>query len=905
MKKSGFKSLLKKIRPYAVPGIITGLVMIVILILKGIWPFGSSRIDYFDNMQQVAPLYAHLWDFMHGKASIWFDWYTGLGTNVSMSISAFSMISPFNLLLYFVPRNYILESISILTLVKMIFMSVAMYALINKKYNNLVYGLKVMFSCMYAFCGYVILYGSCFTPWMDIVAFFPILIMAYDRMLETGKKMFYICMIALCFIINYYLSAMSLIYIFLICGIRMVVMQERKQWRETAWNVGIGTIAGIGLSAFVLVPVFAQLSSSQRGGASKGLLSQYAGWITSSIVTDGAMAALQRWMMLYGLAFVIAVIIMGIKIYKSDRRQLIYTIAMLVVALGPVLMEATNLMWHFGSYNGYTLRNGYLISFTLICVAAGMAEKMFADIPLKGAFYRRQTAVVAVIGAVYVMVYNILPINNEKLAMAFFIMIFAVMFAVYIFMFIRKKEFNCKSVILVIALELFIGAYALIGPPKFYTYEDYQIGDYVQYANDAADTLDIEESATDRIVNPDISLNANYPLILRRGALSSFTAALEDDTQSYAKRWGYSKYFLWLLDSGGTVFSNAVLHVTQAVNINELDSALYTLEKKEGDYSLYNTNYNLPFGFCVDSSFSKLDMTNVDWITYHNRMYKAMTGDKETFVTRIYPQAETAGNIKSMTLNVGSRSAIYMNIADVKKPNADANASKLESSIHVYVNGEAVVVPTLGDVNNTAYFTDYNNNLLYHGIFEDEDVQIKIEYDKPKYMNQSKMTIGLLNMEKMDKLCEDFADKQTDVSYTNNTLTVKINSDGTKDYALIPVIKSANWTVTLDGKTVKTKEIAGLFTGVQVHEGENTLVFTFVPKGRNAGLLITLVTLLITVACLIINHKRTINVPVWAKYCAQYVYIGLFAIVVAAMFVVPVIGTIPATIYHIIRIILK
>lgn len=905
MKKSGFKSLLKKIRPYAVPGIITGLVMIVILILKGIWPFGSSRIDYFDNMQQVAPLYAHLWDFMHGKASIWFDWYTGLGTNVSMSISAFSMITPFNLLLYFVPRSYILESISIITLVKMIFMSVAMYALINKKYNNLVYGLKVMFSCMYAFCGYVILYGSCFTPWMDIVAFFPLLIMAYDRMLETGKKMFYICMIALCFIINYYLSAMSLIYIFLICGIRMVVIKERKQCKETAWNVGIGTIAGIGLSAFVLVPVFAQLSSSQRGGASKGLLSQYAGWITSSIVTDGAMAALQRWMMLYGLAFVIAVIIMGIKIYKSDRRQLIYTIAMLVVALGPVLMEATNLMWHFGSYNGYTLRNGYLISFTLICVAAGMAEKMFADIPLKSAFYRRQTAVVAIIGAVYVMLYNILPINNEMLAMAFFIMIFAVMFAVYMFMLIRKKEFNCKSVILVIALELFIGAYALIGPPKFYTYEDYQIGDYVQYANDAADSLDIEESATDRIVNPDISLNANYPLILRRGALSSFTAALEDDTQSYAKRWGYSKYFLWLLDSGGTVFSNAVLHVTQAVNINELDSALYTLEKKEGDYSLYNTNYNLPFGFCVDSSFSKLDMTNVDWITYHNRMYKAMTGDKETFVTRIYPQAETAGNIKSMTINVGSRSAIYMNIADVKKPNADANASKLESSIHVYVNGEAVVVPTLGDVNNTAYFTDYNNNLLYLGIFEDEDVQIKIEYDKPKYMNQSKMTIGLLNMEKMDKLCEDFADKQTDVSYTNNTLTVKINSDGTKDYALIPVIKSANWTVTLDGKTVKTKEIAGLFTGVQVHEGENTLVFTFVPKGRDVGLLITFVTLLITVLCLVINYKRTINVPVWAKYCAQYIYIGLFAIVVAAMFVVPVISTIPAAVYHIIRILLK
>ena len=65
---------------------------------------------------------------------------------------------------------------------------------------------------------------------------------------------------------------------------------------------------------------------------------------------------------------------------------------------------------------------------------------MFADIPLKGAFYRRQTAIVAVIGAVYVMIYNILPINNEMLAMAFFIMIFAIMFAVYMFMLIRKKK---------------------------------------------------------------------------------------------------------------------------------------------------------------------------------------------------------------------------------------------------------------------------------------------------------------------------------------------------------------------------------------------------------------------------------------------------------------------------------
>ena len=49
----------RKIASYIIPGIITLLVMVFVLIVKGIWPFGSNRIDLFDNMQQVAPLYAH------------------------------------------------------------------------------------------------------------------------------------------------------------------------------------------------------------------------------------------------------------------------------------------------------------------------------------------------------------------------------------------------------------------------------------------------------------------------------------------------------------------------------------------------------------------------------------------------------------------------------------------------------------------------------------------------------------------------------------------------------------------------------------------------------------------------------------------------------------------------------
>lgn len=901
MKKDKIKSLARKIKPFALPGIITFAVMVVILIFRGIWPFGSNRIDYFDNMQQVAPLYAHLWDWMHGKASLWFDWYTGLGTNVSMSISAFSMLSPFNLVLYLVPRNYILESISILTVIKMVFMAVAMYALLNKKYNKLQYCMKVTFSCMYAFCGYVILYGSCFTPWMDIVALFPVLIMAYDHMLETGKKLFYICMVALIFIINYYLSAMALIYIFLICGVRILLMQERSKWKDTAWNVGIGTVTGIGLSAFVLIPVFMQLSSSQRGGQGNSIVSQYISWLKSSIVTDGTMAAFQRWMMFYGLAFVLAVIVIGIIKYKEDKKETRYILAILVATVSPVIIEGANLMWHFGSYNGYTLRNGFLIAFTLICVAARYGERIFKDIELPKKYIIRQAVIAAVMCVVYAAAYNLIPSNNEVIAIIFFMAILIAMFIVYIRKFIEEKdEFNCKSVIALIAVEVFIGAYSLIGPPKFYSYEDYQIGDYVQYANEASDVLDIEESAVDRIVNPDISLNANYPLILRRGALSSFTAALQSDTQSYAKNWGYSKYFLWLLDSGGTVFTNSMLHTTEAVNQNALDERLYTLERESGSYKLYKTNYNLPFGFCVNNSIRKSRLNSGNWITYHNQFYTAMTGDREPLVSGLSVNTITEDTVKTMNVDVENKGALYMSIVDVNNRNGDANVSWLISSMHIYVNDEPVLIPTLGDIDNTAYFTDYNNNLVYLGIFENENVKIRVEYDDPWYLKVSEITLGCLDMDKMQKVCDEYADKQTEVTYTNNSLTVKIEADAYKNYAVIPVVYSDNWKVTLDGKEVKAEEVAGLFTGVSVHSGENTLVFTFEPKGKKEGALISLATLLILMFCLVINHFKKIDAPKWVKYCAIFIYIELFNIVVVAMFLLPALCTIPAFFYQII-----
>lgn len=895
------KSLFQRVKLYAIPGLITCAVIVFIYVFKGIWPFGANRIDYFDNMQQVAPLYAHLWDWMHGKASLWFDWYTGFGTNVSMSISAFSMLSPFNLLLYLFPRTLILESISILTLVKMIFMAVAMYAYINKKYNSLSYNMKVAFSLMYTFCGYTVLYGSCFTPWMDIVALFPLLMLAYENMMQTGKKLFYIIMVAIIFIINYYLGAMSLVYIFLISGAYVLLMSKKEKIKEHAWNLGIGTVAGLGLSCFVLVPVMMQLSGSQRGGSGQGIVSQYIGWIKSAIISDGQMAAFQRWMMLYGMAFAAAVIIMGLKKFKEEKNTIRYMISLLLISLLPIVVEGINLMWHFGSYNGYTLRNGYIVAFTLITVAAYFAQRMFEEVTADKKQLVKQLVIFVVAAAVYAVIYNIIPSND--IILAAFILFIAIFIAAFIFYNKKLKKdgigFDFNTIIAIVAIEVFIGAYSLIGPPKFYEYEPYQYGDYVQAANEVKDSLDIEESVTERIVNPDISLNANYPLILRRSAMSSFTAALQSDTQSYSKKFGYSKYFLWLLDSGGTVFTNSLFHVTQAVNVNELDSQMYTAVRSDGDYTLYDANYKLPFAISVNKNITRQDFSG-NWEDLHNIFYKALTNDTQDIVNGMSYTKKESSVIREYNVRADGKQAVYINIVDVNNRNTDANASWLISSMHIYVNGEAVLVPTLGDVKNTAYFTDYNNNLVYLGTFENENFTIRVEYDDPWYLKVSEVSFAGLDMDKMQSLVDKHADDYCETSYTSDSLTVKLNGSGVNNMALIPVVYSDNWNVKVNGKKVKAKSVCGLFTGVDIHAGENVIEMTFEPKGKKAGMLISLATLIMMIASALILKFTKLKVPALLKMCAAFIYLELYNIVIVAMFLIPVVAAIPALIYQIV-----
>ena len=356
----------KIIFQYSLPAILTLLVVGIVLGIKQIFPFGSNTIDYYDMGQQIAAFYYHVYDALHGEKSLFFDWYSALGTNMVMNTSGSIGISVFSLLLYLFPRDMILQALSVFTLVKMMCMSVAMYYFLRKRIKS-DYFWMLCFSVGYGLSGYVLMQYT-INQWLDIAVLLPLLMEGVCRLLKEKKAGMYIALLSLCLLESYYQSFLILMFVILAVGLYLLLLSEKEiiDKRRAVYLLAFATFLTIGVSAFVLIPQWIQTFQSTRfsNGAGEGnfylnILKQVKG------------AYMTRWWVLFGLSLPFAVIIRGIirNFRMRDRKRLIFSLGILFVVCAELFVESINLLLHFGSYVGYPIRNGFILCFVVLTTA--------------------------------------------------------------------------------------------------------------------------------------------------------------------------------------------------------------------------------------------------------------------------------------------------------------------------------------------------------------------------------------------------------------------------------------------------------------------------------------------------------------------------------------------------------
>ena len=889
-------------RTYLISPFIVMSICLTIFALKGIYPFGDRIIDVWDMTQMNVPLYYHLWDFLHGNKDLFFDWYTGLSVNMAESVGIVSLISPFNLFFFFIPRENIHLSMGLFTMFKFMGSSVTMYFFLKKNFKVSAFWLN-SFSVSYAFSGYAVMYYSN-SQWIDIMAIFPLLMHSLRRLFRgrKGGTLSYIIALAACLIINMYISMMILLFIFLTAGFYFIFISKFQ--RKRLIYLGTGTLMAAAISAVLIVPCYIQIDASARSTLSSAFWYQYIAMMSEPDGVD-----INKWFLLFPCALPLAIVITGIfkdKKSKSGKRiAAFWSCGILLVAL-PLFFETTNLIWHGGGYVLFPVRFGFILTFMVIASACYYISRKPADECLNvheqekpditeesviGRFLNFTilfSTIFVIIFLAYTTVMETLHfhennpyvLNPELLLPS--VVISVILFCMYMLLLSKfNTKINYRAAGVLLLLEIFCFSYIYIGynDPPF---------TYVREANEVKKEFDISADRLGGIKTMGHSLNSNYPFILERFSISNWTHSIPYRRLSAIEKFGYSNVYTRMLDTGGTVFSDALFNVrnTLSVTKNELEPEIYNCIAFGEGYNYYENKYTLPFGIPVNSDslkeiiISENGLPESDKETkegfkeelqpnpfrYTNEVYaKAFSKEEKlldiikhnnTIDEKIVTAHHVDGNTLSMSVKVVGKKVLYY---------APVDDSLIGSH---FVVSSSVTNPDRKVI--TTFPTQFDHAVLCLGVFENEIINLDIRYvlNSSREVNTSSITntkasdeigtgiIALLDLEAMSALTEEWADFNTNASAGKRTLSLSANSfDENHDLLFLPVSYDKGWDCKVNGKKVKPRRILGSFIGVPIRPGENNIKMSFTPPGMFAGLLVSLSASALLAAFLLISKK--------------------------------------------------
>ena len=175
--------------PYGVSPALTMVLLGLIYAGWGLFPFGKLTVSWCDMTQQVAPLLAQLQDVLLGKANLLFSMQNAGGMNF-WGVFLFFLSSPFSFSVAFVDKADLLQWMNVLVAVKLTLSAFTAVLLLRKWLPRLDWPAVWSLSLLYAFGGFALLFYQNLM-WLDVMALFPLLLLAFGRLCR-GKPLAFV-----------------------------------------------------------------------------------------------------------------------------------------------------------------------------------------------------------------------------------------------------------------------------------------------------------------------------------------------------------------------------------------------------------------------------------------------------------------------------------------------------------------------------------------------------------------------------------------------------------------------------------------------------------------------------------------------------------------------------------------
>lgn len=870
----------KQVLAAILPSVIVMGILSAIFMMKGIYPFGPHTICYADIGQIYIPIFCHIYDVLHGAKDLFWDFYTGAGVNMYGSAVSCGAFSPLTWLLALGQRESITYNLSYILMLRMALIAFTSSLFFRKAFPSLEYFWQAAFSVMYACGGYVLIYYTNIT-WLDYVILFPLLMLSLRELFEKDRTLPYVLVVTANLLLGFYVSFMVVLFVFFASGILLWLTVPAERRNGVIIRLGAGTLAAVLLSAFVTLPVILQVVSSARAEySSSNVLINGLGPVKSKIVVF--LFASVTYVLLARMIFT----------FRQNKRAAATWLLLIAIVTIQVVVENINRIWHCGNYICFPFRYGFIPTFMVFCacgyyLSTRPAIKPFARVTTAVAM--RLLAVLAFAAALVLCAKYYGEINRSipvlkglsyRATGVFVAMSLLFGFCYWVFL----KEPGCRLRLLFLSVVM-IGEIICYSMWHLGVGRVYSRGDMVYMANGIRKSVGFNPADCRRVKDCQKILNDNYPLVLEKGALGNYTGLLSGRQQKTMERLGYSHVFTRIVETGGTLFSDALLGIQYAIARKDLSSRIYVRQGHSEDLSVYAKAHEIPFGMTVPEPAGGLAWP-VEGSPFdtQNAIYRAISG-KNTDI--LETSVVTAGEAErsAVVTQAGCRSREFE--FDVRGEQLlYFFAAPTNTFMRIVVNGAQLAVPTLDVPCKDLYPARWNNGIMELGLFKDEKVRVRLELEGDGLSGDlffAKLALSAYS----DFISAMSPEHGARVRLAGRQISYEQNDVALGKLLFLPVSYDEGWACRVNGTIRKPMILFGSFLGVKMDQGKNDIEFRFVPRGLWVGLLASFVALVLTVVVTTLNVYGRLNIGKGLLRACGFIYWFAYGLGCLCIYIIP------------------
>lgn len=781
------------------------LIFLCVLWQGGFYPFGEKSMLIMDMRDQYVEFFASLREMLFGDDSVFFSWSRSMGGNY-WGILTYYVASPLSFITLFFPVEYMPLAIEILTLFKLGLCGCSFFAFgcyLSKRCEGfLAEGKKtepllLVLSLCYVFMSYNMVY-SLSLMWLDGVILLPLILMGVEKIIDGRKGVFYLVMLALLLISNYYTGYMVGLYTGLYMLFRLftgISKDNRRDWLKKLLRFTILSLSAIGIAAPVLVGAMKDLMKGKLANGGSGftfdfsqtnfefgdLFGKFAGGTYDSITNSGLPSIYCGY-----LALILAVVFLFLKRIKWREK-----VGMLVIAgilMFSFYFTSLDTAWHgFQVPNWFPYRYAFLFSFTVLY----MACRALFSLPDWKNVQKKWKTMYGVICSILLLAVVSVEMGSNACAM----------------------------------LE------GLDGEFHYSTVARYD--EFIDGTKPLVDDIKEADNSFYRI-NQGYEFSKNDAMLLGYHGMTHYSSTYNAAINSLTPRLGVSQAYFWNSGYGSNALLDSLFAVKYILADKPVPNSYKQRKSTEKGTSSYENPLALSIAYGAAPSTMSPDLSSASPFDNQNKYFSAIAGTDVSCFTELL-----------FRLTQNNTSWEYQFTADSGNPVYLYMRAQGPYYANVYVNDAYV-----GDS-----FTNETNGTLFLGNFTaGETVKVRVESASNEEVTLIQSQIAELHEETVAPALKKLQENSFQVeSQKNGRLEGKISlADGQKIMTSIPY--DEGWSVWIDGEKTEAECFADTFMALECPAGEHEIRLSYTSPGVFGGAIISIIALLISILYLSVRQ---------------------------------------------------